>query len=111
MDYGSNGRGKWNDKLNNLLIDGPLEWNEKCKLKFAIQTYETKDFDEMTLYPSFLKSLIISCLVTFCTQRNSVCRLNDDCGEKSIQKSYKFANETIVYLTVMCTNITNYKSK
>ena len=48
-DYGSKGRGKWDEPLSDL-IKHRSEWRKLCPLKFEIQTYNVKDFDKMTAY-------------------------------------------------------------
>ena len=48
-NYGSSGRGKWDKPLSDLTKQRS-EWGKLCPLKFEIQTYNVKDFDEMTEY-------------------------------------------------------------
>eukprot|EP01083_Nonionella_stella_P259164 885169_1 len=48
-DYGWKGRGKWNAELDGI-VGGRPEWKLLCPLKFEIQTYNVKDFDQMTKY-------------------------------------------------------------
>eukprot|EP01083_Nonionella_stella_P173944 601627_1 len=53
-DYGSKGRGKWNAKLAGCVgSKGRAEWKQLCPLKFEIQTYNVKDFDQMTAYDDY----------------------------------------------------------
>ena len=49
FDYGSNGRGSWNKRIKDLVESRP-EWRELCPMEFEVQTYNVKDFDQMTEY-------------------------------------------------------------
>eukprot|EP01083_Nonionella_stella_P054321 143416_1 len=54
-DYGSKGRGKWNAKLDSIVGLRP-EYKQLCPLKFEIQPFNVKDFDQMTVYHEFLSN-------------------------------------------------------
>eukprot|EP01083_Nonionella_stella_P079850 219215_1 len=48
-DYGSKGRGKWDDTLESILT-GRRDWKQLCPLKFEIQAYNVNDFEQMIKY-------------------------------------------------------------